>query len=141
VVLAPVIAGAPFDNTGFSFVVTEFAKTEAAPSKTNPIFFRLEIFPDVPNADGLCNQYVFHSANSIQPPSMWFVRGIEPIVVSILNLGAEVELRWSGGEPPYSVERTYSLSPPNWLEIQTTSVRRAFVPKESAQAYYRIQRP
>jgi hypothetical protein len=114
--LMPLVTGTPLGGN-IPVVVTEFAKTEAARSKTSPIIFRLEIFPDVPNADGLCNQYVFHSANSTRPPSMGFFRGIEPIVLSIRDLGADVELSWTGGEAPYTVERTYSLSDPNWVPI------------------------
>ncbi len=53
--------------------------------------------------------------------------------------GPALTLSWSGGTPPYLLQRKTSLSASNWVDILTTSNQTAIVPTDSATSFYRLQ--
>lgn len=64
----------------------------------------------------------------------------QPSVVTIERSGTDkMLLRWSGGNPPWSVQRTFSLADGAWETIAgPLSVEFCFVPVESPAAFYRV---
>jgi hypothetical protein len=55
--------------------------------------------------------------------------------------GNSFQLSWTGGEPPYSVQSTRSLSPANWQTIATTNGTSATVPGAGGAAFFRVANP
>ncbi|MBI3416852.1 MAG: TIGR03118 family protein [Verrucomicrobia bacterium] len=53
--------------------------------------------------------------------------------------GATLRLTWSGGTPPYVIQRKATLSDANWTDLLTTSETSAAVPKDAASGFYRIR--
>lgn len=61
------------------------------------------------------------------------------IQLNISRAGTNVALRWSGGTPPFRLERTTSLSPTNWSTVLTTNGTNATLPVNTNAAIFRIQ--
>lgn len=61
------------------------------------------------------------------------------ITVAIAPAGASLNLTWTGGAPPFVVERTAGLSPPSWSGAITTSVQNATLPVPAANAFFRVR--
>ena len=57
---------------------------------------------------------------------------------SIQTTGLTVRLEWSGGTPPYLIERKDTLSDSAWVDVVTTSETNTTVPAPSQTAFYRI---
>jgi hypothetical protein len=126
----------------FSFAVTDFVKTEAARNSTSVILFRLQISPDVPNGDGLFNQYIFVSGNSTTTtwrPTLTVFQGSAPITVTIERSGTDLLVNWKGGQGPYLVEKSPDLNGSNWVPIWTTDSTSASFANTDRQAFYRVR--
>lgn len=62
-----------------------------------------------------------------------------PIRVSISRSGQDIQLSWQGGQAPFTVERTASLTTPNWVPIVTGRTTSTFVDRLGENnAYYRV---
>jgi hypothetical protein len=62
-----------------------------------------------------------------------------PILLSITNMGAEVHLSWTGGTPPFVVERATTFAPPNWSGILTTAQPHVTISMISDKAFFRLR--
>jgi hypothetical protein len=62
-----------------------------------------------------------------------------PLLLSITNAGGAVQLNWTGGTPPFVVERTTTFAPPNWSGILTTAQPHVTIPMTNAKAFFRIR--
>jgi hypothetical protein len=60
--------------------------------------------------------------------------------ISLSTQGTNIALNWSGGQPPYSVQRATNLATPSWQTIAgpTTNTTLLVMPTNAA-AFYRIQ--
>ena len=62
-----------------------------------------------------------------------------PITMTAAVLGPEVQLAWSGGAPPFLLERSDTLQPGSWSPILTTDSRKACLPIHGAGAFFRVR--
>lgn len=63
----------------------------------------------------------------------------DTISLSISRAGANVNLNWTGGSPPFVVERSAGLSAISWSGMLTTSVQNASVPISPGSAFFRVR--
>jgi hypothetical protein len=63
----------------------------------------------------------------------------QAISVAIAKLNTEVRLSWTGGAPPFVVERADILPPDLWSGFLTTSVSSANVPISASNSFFRIR--
>jgi hypothetical protein len=61
------------------------------------------------------------------------------INLSITRAGANVNLNWTGGTPPFTVQRAGTLPAGPWNDILTTSLQNASVPMTNGAGYFRIR--
>jgi hypothetical protein len=61
-----------------------------------------------------------------------------PILLSIIRSGASVNLNWTGGTPPFVIQRTDSF-PPAWNGVVTTSLQSATIPMTNAGRFFRVR--
>jgi hypothetical protein len=52
--------------------------------------------------------------------------------------GSNLQLTWSGGSPPYILQKKTSLTAPNWVGVQTNSTLNALVPMSGASGFFRV---
>jgi len=64
---------------------------------------------------------------------------VSPIHLSIAIAEPNVNLSWTGGAPPYVVEKTDSLMPTAWSGVITTSVQNVSVPIAESNALFRVR--
>jgi hypothetical protein len=60
------------------------------------------------------------------------------ISVAAVAAGTNVNLNWSGGTPPFVVQKVASLTAPSWNNVATTSLQNASFPITGTQGYFRI---
>lgn len=48
-------------------------------------------------------------------------------------------LSWQSGQGPFLLQRKLNLSDPTWSDVMTTSGRTALIPKDNANAFFRLQ--
>jgi hypothetical protein len=64
----------------------------------------------------------------------------EPLrIVSITAGASTVTINWTGGRPPYLLQRKSSLGDAQWFNVLTTSELRATVGAEGAAGFFRVQ--
>lgn len=63
----------------------------------------------------------------------------DAISLSIARAGTNVNFTWSGGSPPYVLQRTGSLPAANWSNMATTSVQNASLPVTNVGGFYRVR--
>ncbi len=61
------------------------------------------------------------------------------ISVTIAKSGSSVNLTWSGGGPPFVVERATAFPPANWNGALTTSAQTATFPLTPGAAFFRVR--
>lgn len=61
-----------------------------------------------------------------------------PISVTISHTGTNVNLNWTGGTPPFAIERA-DLLPPAWNGVVTTSLQSATIPITNASRFFRVR--
>ena len=61
-----------------------------------------------------------------------------PILLAITRSGANVNLNWMGGTPPYVIQRTDAF-PPSWNGVVTTSQQSATIPLTNAGRFFRVR--
>ncbi|MBI2947357.1 MAG: CHRD domain-containing protein [Verrucomicrobia bacterium] len=62
-----------------------------------------------------------------------------PITVAAKDQGFAMSLQWSGGKPPYLLQKKLSLADAAWFNVLTTDEAIATVAKESSAGFFRIQ--
>jgi hypothetical protein len=63
----------------------------------------------------------------------------DAIQLAITRGGTNVNLTWTGGAPPYVVQRTDALPVGVWSSVLTTSVQSATVPVTNTGGFFRVQ--
>ena len=71
----------------------------------------------------------------------------DAVVITVLNLinlsatlsSTNINLNWSGGTPPFIVERADALPAGPWNDILTTSLQNASVPMTNPAGYFRVR--
>ena len=63
----------------------------------------------------------------------------QAISVTIARLGTNVSLNWTGGAPPFVVERSDILPASSWSGVLTTGVQNATVPISTSNSFFRIR--
>ncbi|MGC3958823.1 MAG: hypothetical protein QM813_13065 [Verrucomicrobiota bacterium] len=63
----------------------------------------------------------------------------QALQMTAIKSGANLNLSWSGGTPPFVIERTTNLFAPSWSNIHTTSVQTASVPILPGNAFFRVR--
>jgi len=61
------------------------------------------------------------------------------IQMSATRAGTNVNLSWSGGTPPFTVQRAGTLPAGAWNDLLTTSLPNATVPMTNTSSYFRIE--
>jgi hypothetical protein len=61
-----------------------------------------------------------------------------PIQATLTLQGAEVLLNWTGGGPPYNVQRATDLAVGDWTDVRTNVVPPVTLPLDRAAGFYRI---
>lgn len=61
------------------------------------------------------------------------------ITVMIARAGTNLNLTWTGGAPPFVVERTDFLPASSWSGVVTTSTQNASVPVTGATGFFRVR--
>lgn len=61
------------------------------------------------------------------------------ITLGVTRAGANLNLTWSGGAPPFVVERATSFPTTIWSSALTTSVQNASIPILPGQAFFRVR--
>lgn len=64
---------------------------------------------------------------------------IPALTLAITHQGTEVNLTWSGGAPPYVVERAAELPAAVWSGIVTTEVQNVTLPPTGSQGFLRVR--
>ena len=60
------------------------------------------------------------------------------VVVSISLAGASVNLSWTGGSPPFTVQKKNDLNSSVWTDVGTTQTRGATVTASGEVAFFRV---
>ena len=63
----------------------------------------------------------------------------QAIIMTATRSGSNLNLSWSGGTPPFVVERATNLITPVWSGFVTTSVQTASVPISPGNAFFRVR--
>jgi len=61
------------------------------------------------------------------------------LALNILRAGGNVNLAWTGGTPPFVVERNTTLAVGNWAGMLTTSAQNASVPITPGSTFFRVR--
>jgi hypothetical protein len=61
------------------------------------------------------------------------------ITLAIVPVGPNLNLTWTGGAPPFVVERASELSDGSWSGVLTTSVQNASVPMLGSAGFFRVK--
>lgn len=61
------------------------------------------------------------------------------IRLAVVARGAEVALSWTGGTPPYLVQKKTRLTDRAWVDLLTTSAAEVLVPREGESGFFRVQ--
>ena len=61
------------------------------------------------------------------------------ISLAIARTGTGVSLSWTGGAPPFVVERADMLPATSWSGVVTTSVQNVVLPLTNAHVFFRIR--
>ena len=67
------------------------------------------------------------------------INAVSIIVLNVARSGANVNLSWTGGTPPFVVERSAVLPASSWSGVATTSVQNASIPIASGNAFFRVR--
>jgi hypothetical protein len=83
---------------------------------------------------------MFNAANGVHAPAYdaVIVNVMQTIRMNLVRSGTNVLLQWSGGGPPYRLERTTSLSLSNWSNVLTTNGTNVTLPISTGAAFYRV---
>lgn len=60
------------------------------------------------------------------------------IALSIGRAGANLNLSWTGGSPPYAVQRAQALPAGSWSEVATANTQNASVPVPATTGFFRV---
>jgi hypothetical protein len=63
----------------------------------------------------------------------------QPIALTVARTGANLALTWTGGAPPYVIERADATIPPEWSSLLTTNVLAAQVPLNGTNSFFRVR--
>jgi hypothetical protein len=87
--------------------------------------------------------FLFSAENGLHTPAYdaVIVSVSSPIRMNIFRSGTNVALRWSGGSPPFRLERTTSLTLTNWSTVLTTNGTNVTLPVNTNASFYRIAAP
>lgn len=87
--------------------------------------------------------FLFSAENGLHTPAYdAVVVSVSPSLrMNIFRSGTNVALRWSGGSPPFRVERATSLTLTNWNTVLTTNGTNATLPVNTNAAFYRVVTP
>ncbi len=61
------------------------------------------------------------------------------LVLNLSRSGSTVNLGWTGGTPPFVVERSPMLPPSSWSGVLTTSLQNASIPIAPGNAFFRVR--
>lgn len=61
------------------------------------------------------------------------------IILSLTRSGTNLNLSWSGGSPPFVIERATNFPPTSWSGILTTSVQNVSIPISPGNAFFRTR--
>jgi hypothetical protein len=61
------------------------------------------------------------------------------IHLTIGRVGTDAQLSWTGGSPPFTLERKTSLASPQWEPVTTTDARVFAFPMTGSAAFFRLQ--
>jgi len=67
------------------------------------------------------------------------IKVFSPLTLIISKTNTNSAVTWSGGSPPYVLERSDSLNPPVWVSILTTNGSTVALPTTGSSGYYRVQ--
>lgn len=67
------------------------------------------------------------------------INATSAIVLNVTRAGANVNLSWTGGAPPFVVERSATLSATSWSGVLTTSVQNASSAITPGSAFFRVR--
>lgn len=67
------------------------------------------------------------------------VNVVQGITVVAAPAGASLNLSWSGGLPPFVVERSAGLSPASWSAVMTSGVANASIPITGGSGFFRVR--
>ncbi len=65
--------------------------------------------------------------------------GTAPINTAITKVGTNLVVNWTGGSPPFILEKTSSLTPINWVPFRTNSAAPITFPVSGSQGYFRLR--
>ncbi|HZR18979.1 MAG TPA: hypothetical protein VFE51_16950 [Verrucomicrobiae bacterium] len=63
----------------------------------------------------------------------------QALTVTISNLGTNLSLSWTGGSPPYVIERCTALTTSPWTPVSTNNASPALLPFASTDSMYRLR--
>jgi hypothetical protein len=66
------------------------------------------------------------------------VQQAAPIYATITRRETNLVLDWSGGAPPFRVERPNAVASGGWMEVLNNAVAPVILPGEAGSAFYRI---
>lgn len=64
---------------------------------------------------------------------------VEPVILNISRQDAQVDLQWTGGDAPYVIERTDTLSVLEWEPLATNLTPELSVPMAAPSAFFRVR--
>lgn len=149
------VADAGADQTAFVGVPTALAGYVNYTS-TPPVTIRWSLYSGPTNVS-LANPNLTNTAATFTAPGVYTLmlsasNGVhavvydavvvtvsQAIVMSAMKSGANLNLSWSGGAPPFVVERTTNFSPTFWSSMATTSVQNVTIPITPGPAFFRIR--
>jgi hypothetical protein len=68
------------------------------------------------------------------------VIAVSPVItMAIARVGSNVQLTWTGGSPPFVVERATLPAPNSWSSVLTTGVRSASAPMSGSAGFFRVR--
>jgi len=63
----------------------------------------------------------------------------QTILLSVASSGTNLNLSWTGGSPPFVVERTVTLPATSWSGVLTTGVQNASMPITGMTGFFRVR--
>ncbi|HEY0552487.1 MAG TPA: hypothetical protein VGF13_23000, partial [Verrucomicrobiae bacterium] len=84
--------------------------------------------------------FMFSAANGVHTPAYdaMVVNVMPTLRITFARSGTNVALKWSGGAPPYRLERVTSLALSNWNTVLTTNGTNATLPMTANAEFYRV---
>jgi hypothetical protein len=97
---------------------------------------------DVASGPDTLNQTTFYTVFSHPAPQADpTFTGAPPIRISRITIdGGSAVLTWTGGTPPFTLQRRIKLTDP-WTDLDTTTSRRATVPITGESSFFEIKSP